>query len=207
MLNSLDDTLGFQPPPPIYSEIANISKCAQRMISKFFVLKLYISWGPRTPKKLEDLLQQGWRLVKSTVKGRNGAGCFMWGDMISSQNVISSQNLSFRIHISIKYSWEVFIVFNRAFCEIGEKRMKIIFPLSRQLDDIAGGSCDGGPYFGRPHPPVSRPSAQRRPTLRNPAAPAEAARGARLLHRDEVGVHFLGSAGVSRLSLGHVPRL
>ena len=67
MLNSLVNTLGFQPPPPIYSEIANISKCAQRMISKFFVLKLYISWGPRTPKKLEDLLQKGWRLVKSTV--------------------------------------------------------------------------------------------------------------------------------------------
>ena len=38
------------------------------MISKFFALKLYISWGPRTPKKLEDLLQQGWRLYKSTVK-------------------------------------------------------------------------------------------------------------------------------------------
>ena len=67
MLNSLDDTLGFQPPPPLYSEIVNISKCAQRMISKFFALKLYISWGPRTPKKLEDLLQQGWRLYKSTV--------------------------------------------------------------------------------------------------------------------------------------------
>ena len=27
MLNLLDDTLGFQPTPPIYSEIVNISKC------------------------------------------------------------------------------------------------------------------------------------------------------------------------------------
>ena len=67
MLNSLDDALGFQPPPPIYSEIANIVKGAKKIISKFFALKLYISWEAGTPKKLQDLLQQCWRLDKSTV--------------------------------------------------------------------------------------------------------------------------------------------
>ena len=67
MLNSLDDALGFQPPPPIYSEIANIVKGAKKIISNFFALKLYISWEAGTPKKLQDLLQQCWRLDKSTV--------------------------------------------------------------------------------------------------------------------------------------------
>ena len=57
MLNLLDDALGFQPPPPIYSEIANIVKGAKKIISNFFALKLYISWEAGTPKKLPVLLK------------------------------------------------------------------------------------------------------------------------------------------------------
>ena len=67
MLNSLDGALGFQPPPPINSEIADMIKCVQKLISKFSVLKLYMSRGAKTPKKLQVLLQTGWRLYKSTV--------------------------------------------------------------------------------------------------------------------------------------------
>ena len=50
MLNSLDDAraLGFQPPPPINSEIADMIKRVQKLISKFSVLKLYMSRGAKT---------------------------------------------------------------------------------------------------------------------------------------------------------------
>ena len=72
MLDILDDALGFQPPPPIYQKIAILEKGAKKLISNFFALKLYISWEAGTPKKLEDLLQQCWRLYKLTVTPRGG---------------------------------------------------------------------------------------------------------------------------------------
>ena len=58
VLDILDDALGFQPPPSICQKIAILVKGAKKLISNFFALKLYISWEARTPKKLEDLLQQ-----------------------------------------------------------------------------------------------------------------------------------------------------
>ena len=70
MLNWLDNAFCFQPPPTINPKIADMKKCAQKMISKFFVLKLYMSWGAKTPKILQVLLQTGWRLYKSTVDNR-----------------------------------------------------------------------------------------------------------------------------------------
>ena len=52
MLNLLDDALGFQPPPPMNSEIADMIKRVQKLISKFSVLKLCMSRGAKTSRKL-----------------------------------------------------------------------------------------------------------------------------------------------------------
>ena len=67
MLNSLDDGLGFNHHHLSIGKWVKIQKSAQRMIFKFFALKLYISWEAETPEKPPVLLKQSLRLDKLAV--------------------------------------------------------------------------------------------------------------------------------------------